>query len=69
MRGFARGSVSASAAVVETADPWLPLRHPYMPELLPSVVAFVPERFYYWALLHSSVSGCCVIRGGRPQRH
>lgn len=60
-------------AVVETADPWLPPRHPYASartqELLPFIRAFMPEHFYYWALLHSSVSGCSVIWGGRPQRH
>lgn len=60
-------------AVAETVDPSLPsaiLTHQLaFWSSSPSSGAFMPEHFYYWALLHSSVSGCSVIRGGRPQRH
>lgn len=55
------------------ADPWLAtaiLMHQYASNSSsPFIWAFIPEHFYYWALLHSSVSGCSVIWGGRPQRH
>lgn len=77
MQVFAWHCVFASAPEMGSCcrDSW-PLatpHHPYasahMQELLPFIRAFIPEHFYYWALLHSSVSGCSVIRGGRPQRH
>lgn len=40
-----------------------------MQELLPLIWTLMAKHFYYWALLHSSVSGFSVIRGGSPQRH
>lgn len=35
----------------------------------PSSRRLMHEHFCYWALLHSSLSGCFMMQGGKPQRH